>query len=149
MDFSFKNLPQNLFSTVEDTDLKPIILWVPPLKQHSITEKIDWLSGMQISNVQFAKKKKWPEELKKIVQEFELPLDETPPFENSKTLIFSLPNGFKASIGIVVTNSDWSDRSDVYEKYMKACENFKASFSIQSLDPWPSAELSGVEWIKI
>lgn len=149
MEFSFKNLPPALFSNVETSDSKPSILWVPPLKQHPISEKIDWLSGLQISNVQFSKNKKWADELKKMIQEFELPLDEAPPVENSKILIFSLPEGFRASIGLVITNSNWSDRSDVYEKYMKACENFKANFSIQSLDPWSSAELSGVEWIKV
>ncbi len=150
MDESFKSLPPKLFLKLNSLKLeKPGVLWIPPLKQSSITVKLDWLLGLQISNLEYTKPPTWPKTLKTFITDYNLPLDEQPPFNHSNTLIFNLPKGFKSSLGLIVKNSNWSSREDVYSRYKKACESFKTSFFIQSFDFWSSPEITNIEWIKV
>ncbi len=150
MDESFKSLPPKLFLKLNSLKLeKPGILWIPPLKQDPITTKLDWLSGLQISNLEYTRSRTWPKTLKTFVSEYNLPLDEQPTSNHSNTLIFNLPKGFKASLGLIIKNSDWNSREDVYNRYIVACASFKTSFFIQSLDFWSSPEITNVEWIKV
>lgn len=151
MEASFKSLPPALFSNVKNKEEPETtgILWLPPIKKHFITQQIDWLTSLQISNLELSKPNKWPEELKENIQNLKLPLDEMPPSENSKNLIFSLPEGFKSAIGLIVLDSDWSNRSDVFKKYMEVSESFKTGVTIQSIDQWHTPEIEPIEWIKV
>ncbi|MGH1468266.1 MAG: hypothetical protein ACRBBP_05215 [Bdellovibrionales bacterium] len=149
MDLSFKSLPPKLFSNVNSQREEAGILWLPPIEQRPITTKIDWLTGLQISNLEFTKENTWSEDLKNFVVENNLPLDEQPPFNHSNTLIFSLPKGFKASLGLIIKNSNWGNREDVYNRYTAACDSFGSDFFIQSLDFWSTPEIQNVEWVKV
>ncbi len=149
MDSSFKSLPPKLFANVNSYREKTGILWLPPIGQRAITTKLDWLTGLQISNLEFTKESTWSEGLKNFVSEYNLPLDEQPPFNHSNTLIFSLPQGFEASLGLIVRNSNWKSREDVYNRYTAVCDSFGTDFFVQSLDFWPTPEIPNVEWVKV
>lgn len=158
MGFTFKSLPPKLFkpanphileSDDSSEDTGPTgILWLPALGTHSITGKIDWLSGLQISNLQYSPSRKWDEKLKDNITKLKLPLDEKPPFNHENTLLFSLPKGFKSSLGLILLNTDWNSREEVYNKYIAACDSFGNDFFIQSLDFWTTPEIENVDWVK-
>ncbi len=103
---------------------------------------------MQISNLQYSKPVKWSEGLKENITNLELPLDEAPPFNHSNVLLFSLPNGFRSSLGLILLDANWNSREEVYKKYAAVCSSFKAKFFVQSFDFWPTPEIEKVDWIK-
>lgn len=150
MEFSFKSLPPKLFLNINSIPTKQLgVLWLPPVEQHPVTQKLDWLSGLQISNLQFSKSSTWSDDLRSDITKYDLPLDEQPPFNHSNTLLFSLPKGFKASLGLILSDSNWQNREEVFNKYSSAYSTFQTDFFIQSLDFWTSPEINNVEWIKV
>ena len=146
---NFKNLPLFLYSFSSQNE-KDSVLWLPPLGVHKITNAIDWLTGMQISNLSLREQKNWSPELSAHISKLDLPLDEHHPDFDDKTLIFSLPPGFKSILGIVKLDSKWEDAESVARDYKKVTPKFKSDVLIQSLNIWSRPTPQGqIEWIDI
>jgi hypothetical protein len=152
MDESFKSLPPQFFRDLKSTDAdesRPGVLWLPSMSKSPATQKLDWLTGLQVSSLTYSKGKKWSPEMKSQIEQLSLPLDESPPILEKGTLLFSLPPGFKSRLGLIVSTCKWATRQEVYETYMPICEAMDILTGIQSVDVWSSAELpEEIEWIK-
>ena len=126
------------------------LLWLPQLKNSRFTQKLDWLSGLSVSRGYHLSLKPWAQELEKLVEKEELKLDRKPAFESS-ILIFKLPEGFKASMGLIIKNCTWESPDDVFSVYSKHSKELKPDF-IQSPYIWPSQPsqlLKEVQWINL
>lgn len=149
MEASFKNLPLYLYSFSSQKN-EDCVLWLPPIDKHRVTKSIDWLCGLQISNMTYKKDPVWPLAIKQQIVKYDLPLNETHPDFNSNFLFFSLPPGFKASLGIIKKDCSWSSADTVIREYRAATEHFKKQPLVQSLNIWNSPSPQGfVEWIEI
>jgi hypothetical protein len=140
-------LPEAFFNPQQETHA---LLWLPPLEKHSLTQKIDWLSGLSISRGLYLNQKKWCPSLNKIINDEKLSLDETLSF-NQDSFLFKLPSGFKCSTGLILKNEPWSDASEVQSKYLEVTKLLKPK-SVQSPYIWESAKfesLKEVQWIKV
>lgn len=146
---NFKNLPLYLYS-FSSQDENPAVLWLPPLGIHKVTESIDWLSGLQISNVMYKPKNEWSPSLRKRINDLELPLDEFHQNYNSDLIYVSLPPGFRSTLGLIHCGCDWSSADAVIKDYSKASEHFGDNVTIQSLNIWSQPTPQGkIEWIEI
>jgi|GEM_PF-2826109 len=146
---SFKNLPLYLYSFSSQKE-NVSILWLPPLGIHKITESIDWLTGMQISNIMYKPKSEWAPDLKSRINKLELPLDESHPNYNSDLMYVSLPPGFRSTLGLIHCGCDWSSAEQVIYDYGRATSHFGEDVTIQSLNIWDRPTPQGkTEWIEI
>ena len=146
---SFKNLPLYLYSFSSQNE-NPSVLWLPPLGVHKVTDSIDWLSGLQISNVMYKPKNRWSDSLKKTIEDLELPLDEFHPNYKSDLIYVSLPPGFRSTLGLIHCGCDWSSAEAVIKFYSEASKNFNDEVHIQSLNIWSApTPQSKIEWIEI
>lgn len=149
MSTRFKNLPLYLYSFSSKKE-ENCVLWLPPLGKHVITKSLDWLSGLQISNMTYKKNYAWPKNIKKQIEKYDLSLNERHPNFNEKFLFFSLPPGFKASMGIIKKDCNWDSAKQVIDEYTKATQDFSKEPLIQSVNIWNSPTPQGqVEWIEI
>jgi len=146
---NFKNLPLYLYSFASPKD-DTSLLWLPPLGVHDVTASIDWLTGMQISNMMYKPKKSWAPELKKQILDLKLPLDEHHPGYSSEVIFVSLPPGFRSTLGLIVTNCAWDSAETVIRDYTKASANFDQDINVQCLNIWSQPTPQGkIEWIEI
>ena len=149
MSTRFKNLPLYLYSFSSKQE-ENCVLWLPPLEKHEITKSLDWLSGLQISNMTYKKNFRWPKNIKEYIQKYDLPLNEQHPSFNENFLFFSLPPGFKASMGIIKKDCSWESAKTVIDEYIVATQSFSKPPLIQSVNIWNSPTPQGqVEWIEI
>ena len=126
------------------------LLWLPNLEENRLSQKIDWLSGLSLSRGYYRRLKPWHEKLEKIIEKKELTLDKNPEF-NSLTIIFKLPRGFKASMGLIIKDCAWDSPDHVFAIYSKHSKDLNPDF-IQSPYIWPSQPsqlLKEVQWINI
>jgi hypothetical protein len=146
---SFKNLPLYLYSFSSQKE-NTSVLWLPPLGVHKVTESIDWLTGMQISNMMYKPKSEWAPELRARIESLNMPLDEFHPNYKSELIYVSLPPGFRSTLGVIHCGCDWSSAETVIHDYRKATEHFGDEVTVQSLNIWsrPTPQ-SKIEWIEI
>lgn len=146
---SFKNLPLYLYS-FSSQDQNPSVLWLPPLGVHKVTESIDWLCGLQISNVTYKPRKGWSPNLRQDISDLDLPLDEFHPNYQSDIIYVSLPPGFRSTLGLIHCGCDWSSVEQVLKDYGDVSKCFGEDTSIQSLNIWSRPTPQGqIEWIEI
>lgn len=146
---SFKNLPLYLYSFSSQKE-NTSILWLPPLGVHKITESIDWLTGMQISNIMYKPKNEWAPALRKRIHDLELPLDEFHQNYNDDIIYVSLPPGFRSTLGVIHRGCDWSSADAVIKDYGHATAHFGDDVSVQSLNIWDRPTPQGrTEWIEV
>jgi hypothetical protein len=141
------SLPNQFFS---DKTSECGLLWLPPLVESRFTQRVDWLSGLSLSYAYRNELKTWSKGLEKIIEKEDLDLDKMPSFDSS-TLIFKLPPGFKASMGLVVKNCTWDSPDHVFTVYSKHSKDLNPDF-IQSPYIWPSKPsqlLKEVQWINL